>query len=130
MPHATRAEWERVEIGLRRLPASVQAGIEARVASLVAAPSVSPVVCPFLDPNDGACLVYAHRLLACRTYGYFVSRGDGRWCQRIEAELAERDERVLFGNLDAVMDEARAAGGETITLARWWSARGPVGRGA
>lgn len=84
---------------------------------------MAPIVCPFLDPDDGACLVYEHRLLACRTHGYFVSRGEGRWCQALESELASRELAVTFGNLDAVMDDARAQGGETQTLLDGWRQR-------
>jgi len=120
LPHATAAEWERLYAGFVRLPVGTQEAILARIASLDGFSVLVPLACPFLDPGDGACLVYEHRLLACRTHGYYVSRGEGRWCQALEAELSARAPTVMFGNLDSVTDEARAEGGETLTLIDWW----------
>jgi Fe-S-cluster containining protein len=104
------------------LPACVRDAVEQRIAELARSEG-HPVVCPFLDRDEGACLVYAHRLLACRAYGYYVSRSAGRWCKVIDDELDARGEAVMHGNFDAVMDEARAAGGESITMLEWWRER-------
>ncbi len=122
MPHATRAEWDRLGQGLLALPDSVREEIGSRVLALAAAPRAQPVGCPFLDRAQGACLVYPHRLLACRAYGYCVSREDGRWCAPLQDELTARNELVMFGNFDAIMDQARAQGGTSISLLEWWQA--------
>jgi hypothetical protein len=29
----------------------------------------------------------------------------------------------MFGNFDAIMNQARSAGGDTITLLEWWRGR-------
>jgi hypothetical protein len=50
--------------------------------------------------------------------------GEGRWCPAIASELAARGDAVIFGNLDALMDEARVAFGEPITPTEWWRERG------
>jgi Fe-S-cluster containining protein len=123
LPHATAAEWERLYTGFARLPRGTQASIASRIAALYGKPVSGPIACPFLDPGEGACLVYEHRLLACRAHGYFVSRGEGRWCQALESELAARAPTVMFGNLDAVLAEARGQGGDPWTLLAWWRLR-------
>jgi Fe-S-cluster containining protein len=123
IPHATRAEWDRLGEGVQDLDEGLRSEIAARIADLADAPRDLPVVCPFLDPGQGACLVYQHRLLACRAYGYCVSRGDGRWCATLETALPTHDEPIMFGNFDAIMDQARGAGGDTITLLEWWRSR-------
>lgn len=123
MPYATRAEWDRLGRGLRELTEGVRQEIASRVAALAASPRSQPLTCPFLDRVHGSCLVYQHRLLACRAYGFCVSRGDGRWCEALQSALATHPEPVMFGNFDAIMDQAHAQGGGTITLLDWWQAR-------
>ena len=113
-------EWAYLWEGFQALPADVRAGVRARVAAL---PETRPYVCPLLDPERGACLVYAHRPLACRTYGFYVSRGQGSWCDLIVAHLARRGEDgLVFGNQDAADADARALGGEPVTLFAWFAA--------
>ena len=64
--------------------------------------------------------MYDRRLLACRAYGYFSSRREGRYCPAIETDLAAKPEPVLLGNFDAVLEDADAGLGLRLTLAEWW----------
>ena len=42
-----------------------------------------------LDRADGACLVYAQRPVACRTFGFYVQRDLGLYCKDIESRVAD-----------------------------------------
>jgi Fe-S-cluster containining protein len=109
------AEWEEMEKGLAALPAATQRSIAARLDALTG----TPYVCPFLDPDDGRCLVYQHRPLACRTYGFYVEREGGRYCGilRARVESGEMDQ-VVWGNHEAIA--ARLAGaGRPLNLLQW-----------
>lgn len=124
LPELPSVEWREVERGLAELPVSVREAVDQRVIT-ASRQSAGPFVCPFLDPAAGACLVYAHRPLACRTYGYYVdSRGVGLYCSEIRRreESGELD-GVVWGNQDAIearLDEL----GPRIGLAEWAHSRG------
>ena len=66
--------------------------------------SQGPYICPWLDRPSGRCLVYEARPLACRTYGFYVERGRGLYCHKIEkrVETGEMD-AVVWGNHDAIL---------------------------
>lgn len=128
LPQLTRAEWEWLHEGLATLPTAQRAEIHRRIATLGPTP-LPPVTCPLLDPASGACPVYAHRPVACRTYGFYVQRDKGLHCDRIMAQV-ERGELadVIWGNHLAVEDDL-ARLGEVRSLAAWISAPSPVGDG-
>lgn len=114
-PRLIRAEWNLVEDGVAFLPESVQAEIQARIRASDAH------VCPFLDPAAGICLVYQHRPIACRTYGFYVDRDRGLYCGQI-ADRVDSGEfaQVVWGNVAGI--EARLeSSGPKITLAEWFS---------
>lgn len=80
------------------------------------------IPCPVLDLESGACLLYAHRPVACRTYGPAI-RLDGRempHCQLNyqEASLAEvENSRVSVDTVqagEAAWAEFLASGGEDV----------------
>jgi Fe-S-cluster containining protein len=127
VPRMVRAEWELLAEGLDALPPDVRAQVDARIEALAAAErsaspqprtsapdtaevlgalrALGPITCPMLDEAAGACLVYAHRPAACRTYGFYVERGLGLHCAQItEAveEAATRDEAIVWGNQEGV----------------------------
>jgi uncharacterized protein len=80
----------------------------------------SPYVCPMLEQSTGACFVYAHRPVACRTYGFYRERDKGLYCGLIRERLeaGEMDD-VVWGNAEAVeADLARM--GEAADLSAWW----------
>jgi len=117
VPRLTAAEWAWLREGLAALPAELLAEIGRRVAALTAS---RPVVCPLLDQQAGACRVYAHRPVACRTYGFYVQRAQGLYCKEIEAQVAAGQwADVVWGNHDAV-DRRLAELGETRELTEWF----------
>ena len=117
VPRFTAAEWEWLREGLAALPVEQFEEIRRNIAAM---PKSAPIVCPLLDREAGACRVYAHRPVACRTYGFYVQRGLGLYCKDIEARVAEGGlSDVVWGNHDAI--ELRLAGlGETLGLAEWF----------
>jgi Fe-S-cluster containining protein len=111
IPRLTAAEWDRLREGLAALPPDQLREIRRDVAALAGQRS-RPVVCPLLDRSAGACRVYAHRPVACRTYGFYVQRGLGLYCQDIETRAAEGAlAEVVWGNQDAVDRRLDALGG-------------------
>lgn len=101
VPRLTGAERDLLSEGVAHLPAEVRRQVEERVREM--AHAVPPIVCPFLDRDAGACLVYDCRPVACRTYGFYVERDSGLYCGTIR-EMAEagRCEAVVWGNACAV----------------------------
>lgn len=121
VPVISAGEWALLQEGLAALPDPVLAGFDARMAAL-AQQQARPFVCPFLDRQSGACPVYAHRPVVCRSYGFHVQRELGMYCDEIRAQV-ERGELadVIWGNQDAV-DQALAAQGEQRLLTDWYAA--------
>jgi Fe-S-cluster containining protein len=116
----TGLEWRYLWEGFLRLPAEVQADVRARVAELGAS---RPYTCPFLDREAGACRVYAHRPLACRSYGFAAARNGGRWCHFISDLLARHgDGDIVWANQDALEETVASLGGPTSTLFEWFAA--------
>lgn len=118
-PRATEAEWRALLAALSRLPAGVQATVRERVAEMarLAAQPAPPrhYVCPMLERETGACLVYEGRFAACRTYGFYVSRDKGLWCDRVRLLAEERE--VLLGNADVLDAELAAGFGPAVGIA-------------
>lgn len=83
--HHTFAEWGYLWLGFRRLPESRQEDILERSRLYIVACDQAlarnerpQVMCPLNE--NGRCLLYAHRLMVCRTHGVPASmqRPDGR----------------------------------------------------
>jgi Fe-S-cluster containining protein len=109
-PELTAAEWLLLRQGIDALPPEVRARVEAGIRALRGA--ARPIVCPMLDETSGACLVYDQRPIACRTYGFYVERGEGLYCGAIEAEVADgRMADVVWGNQCAVEVRLQELGG-------------------
>ncbi len=129
-PRATAAEWRKLLSAFSRLAPKVQATIRERVAELVrlAAQPAPPrhYVCPMLERESGACLVYEGRLSACRTYGFYVSRDTGAWCERVRLLAEER--RVLLGNEDALEAQLGRLG-PPVGIAEAFALDTPEGQG-
>lgn len=120
VPQLTETEWMFLREGLAALPIERLAAIRAEV-DRIAGDSSRPVTCPLLDRSTGACPVYPHRPVACRTYGFYVQRDFGLYCRDIEARVdAKTLGDVVWGNHDAV-DRQLAALGETRSLVDWFS---------
>jgi Fe-S-cluster containining protein len=119
VPRLTLAEWERLKEGLAALPSELLREIGRDIAALAEQP-VRPIVCPLLCRSAGSCRVYAHRPVACRTYGFYVQRGLGLYCKDIESRVAEGAwSEVVWGNQDAV-DRRLQGLGETRELPEWF----------
>ena len=120
IPLLTAAEWKLLRDGLDALPQARQQAIRQDIAALAAKPS-RPIVCPMLDREQGSCLVYAHRPVACRTYGFYVQRELGLYCQDLESLVASGAlAEVVWGNHDAI-DHRLSSLGDTRELTAWFT---------
>jgi len=123
-PQLTASEWALLRDGLAELAPKRLGEIRQALRALAAQAGERPrrVVCPVLDVATGACPVYAQRPVACRTYGFYVQRGQGLYCHDIESRVAAGAlADVVWGNHDAV--DARLKGlGENRALTDWFAA--------
>jgi len=126
VPRLTAAEWDLLRDGLAALPPERLLEIGRNIAAL-AEQSSRPIVCPLLDRSAGACLVYVHRPVACRTYGFYVQRDQGLYCKDIQARVAGGAlGDVVWGNQDAI-DRRLGSLGETRDLTEWFARWKEVG---
>ncbi|MGZ5075940.1 MAG: YkgJ family cysteine cluster protein [Methylobacter sp.] len=120
VPLLTSAEWDLLKQGLAALPPDTLREIGRDIAAL-AGQTERPIVCPLLDRATRACRVYAHRPVACRTYGFYVQRDKGLYCKDIEARVADGAwAGVVWGNQDAV-DRHLGGLGDTRDLSEWFT---------
>lgn len=120
IPSITAEEWALLQEGLQALPPNLLREITQNIAALAGQIS-RPIICPMLDGEQGACRVYAHRPVACRTYGFYVQREKGLYCKDIESRIAGGDwADVVWGNHDAI-DRRLADMGETRELTEWFA---------
>lgn len=120
VPRLTAEEWAWLRDGLAALPSERLREIGQDIDALAEQTS-RPLVCPLLDRSAGACLVYAHRPVACRTYGFYVQRDKGLYCKDIESRVAGGGwAGVVWGNQDAI--DLRLCGlGDTRDLTEWFA---------
>jgi Fe-S-cluster containining protein len=120
VPRLTSSEWALLRKGLTGLPPDRLDEISQAIAALAGSTS-RPVVCPLLDHATGACPVYLHRPVACRTYGFYMQRDLGLFCRDIENLVAEGAlPDVVWGNHDAI-DRRLAGLGESRPLTEWFA---------
>jgi len=120
VPQLTSSEWDLLREGLTTLPSKRLQEISREIAVL-AGSTARPVICPLLDHSTGACPVYAHRPVACRTYGFYMQRDLGLFCRDIESRVAEGAlSNVVWGNHDAI-DHRLAGLGECRPLTEWFA---------
>ncbi|GAB4253755.1 MAG: hypothetical protein Kow0065_00040 [Methylomicrobium sp.] len=125
IPRITEAEWHELRKGLAALPGESLQEIGRNIV-LMAEQKTRPLVCPLLDLSSGACRVYAHRPAACRTYGFYVERDKGLYCQEIEARVSTGEwADVVWGN-QSVIDRQLAGLGESRDLTEWFLAADAV----
>ena len=102
IPELTIAEWTLFREGFATLSDEKQQEIRQNVATL-SSQSPRSIVCPMLDKAAGACLIYAYRPVACRTYGFYVERDKGLYCHDIELRVEQGElNNVVWGNHDTV----------------------------
>ena len=120
IPQLTAVEWDLLREGLSQLPEASQHSIRQNVIALTEQQS-RPIVCPMLNQESGTCRVYLYRPTACRTYGFYVQRDKGLYCNDIEAQVASRAlDNVVWGNQDAI-DQRLKSTGETRGLTAWFA---------
>ena len=120
IPRLTTSEWTLLQKGLATLSQPLQQRIRQNVAAL-AEQTARPIICPMLDQATGTCGVYAYRPTACRTYGFYVERDKGLYCNEIEAQVASgKLDNVIWGNQDAI-DQQLKSTGETRELTAWFA---------
>jgi len=120
VPSISEKEWEWLKQGLMALPAEQLYEITEKMAALLNQTS-RPIVCPLLDNMTGACQVYAYRPVACRTYGFYVQRDKGLYCNDIEASVADGSlAEVVWGNHD-VIDSRLSGLGKSHELPVWFA---------
>ncbi|NJA08267.1 YkgJ family cysteine cluster protein [Methylomonas sp. UP202] len=119
IPKISRAEWELLAEGLALLPPDVMRTVGQEIVDL--AKQVNrPLVCPLLDRSTGSCRVYLQRPVACRTYGYYVQRDKGLYCNDIQAQADSGVlNDVVWGNHDAI-DRRLDAMGAAKALTEWF----------
>lgn len=117
VPEITHAEWDLLSEGISALTPDIQQGIQERTRALNVASH--PFTCPLLDLSSGRCLTYAHRPLACRTYGFYVERGEGLYCDQIRS-LADGGllDDIVWGS-QAGVEERTAPLGPKRSLVDW-----------
>jgi Fe-S-cluster containining protein len=115
VPAVTREEWQRIAAQLDHIEPAKSDIIRNRIRQSVTASR--PVVCPLLDRESGACLVYEARPIACRSYGFYVERESVLGCHRIES-IAEEAPGIIWGNGTALQDKLQAFGAPA-ELHRW-----------
>jgi Fe-S-cluster containining protein len=119
VPQFAEAEWKLLQEGLAALAPERLGEIRQRTAALSLQPT-RPVVCPLLDLQAGTCQVYAHRPIACRTYGFYVQRDKGLYCRDIEARFDDGSlTDVMWGNHDAI-DQRLTSLGKICALTEWF----------
>ena len=124
IPQLTAAEWALLRDGLAALPPQQLQDIGRGIDQL-AVRTQRPIVCPILEASAGACRVYAQRPVACRTYGFYLQRDKGLYCQDIESRV-DRGlmADVVWGNQDAIDQRLRSLG-EVRPLTEWFASWRP-----
>lgn len=126
IPQLSAAEWALLQKGLATLPQELQQNIRQSVMALAEQKS-RPIVCPMLDQATGTCRVYPYRPTACRTYGFYVERDKGLYCQGIEDQVARGGlNDVVWGNNDAI-DQRIKQTGEMRELTAWFDDEPMIG---
>ena len=120
VPQLTAAEWDLLREGLGGLAPEHLQSISREITAL-ASSTARPVICPLLDRTTGACPVYLHRPVACRSYGFYMQRNLGLFCRDIEKQVADGAlPNVVWGNHDAI-DRRLAGLGESRPLTAWFA---------
>ncbi|HVV47965.1 MAG TPA: YkgJ family cysteine cluster protein [Bryobacteraceae bacterium] len=117
VPRVTRDEWLLMESAIDALPPGIAAVLRERIRD--SARNTRPVICPLLDPDTGACLIYTARPVACRSYGFYAERDKVLGCHRIET-LARESQDVIWGNHES-LEERLAHLGPARELFEWLS---------
>lgn len=116
LPLVSAPEWERLTSAIEALPTATRAAVLARIRE----PAHGKVICPLLDRERGACLVYEARPVVCRSYGFYSERDAGLHCNRVTEAVHAHEADVIWGNGESLAAELDALG-EARSLAAWLS---------
>ncbi len=120
IPSLTRTEWDLLKVGLLTLSPEQLEVVRKKMRAL-AEQKTRPVVCPLLNESAGACSLYEYRPIACRTYGFYVQRHLGLYCNEIKTEVEQGAlADVVWGNHDTI-DRRLNALGDTRDLTEWFT---------
>jgi uncharacterized protein len=108
-PQVSAVEWDAIRAAIDALPGDVAEAVGDRIRAR------DSKVCPLLDTESRACLVYAARPIACRTYGFYAERESVLGCERIAAIASDQCD-VVWGNHAALGFESL---GEAAELFVW-----------
>jgi predicted Fe-Mo cluster-binding NifX family protein/Fe-S-cluster containining protein len=114
-PRVTEPEWELILAALEAMPPESAERLKQRIRD--SAVAARPVVCPLLNEDEGTCLVYEARPVACRAYGFYAEREWVLGCGRIETKGREAAE-VVWGNHAALEERIRGLG-RSAPIAEW-----------
>lgn len=122
-PEVTAVEWDRLYAGFRQLPASTQTAVAQKIRALPDKTVPGQyLTCPFLDEAAAACLVYKHRPVACRSYGFYVSRRSNQWCGQIEEMVNEGlAAGITLGNHQALTRRMTKQFGPVKSITTWFT---------
>ncbi|HVY91530.1 MAG TPA: YkgJ family cysteine cluster protein [Bryobacteraceae bacterium] len=107
VPRVTKDEWLLIAGAIDAMPAPLAETIRGRLRK--SAGSTRPIVCPLLDMDSGACLIYAARPVACRSYGFYAARDKVLGCHRIES-LAGESSAIIWGNHEPLEERLNQLG--------------------
>lgn len=120
VPLLTAEEWNLLRLGMAALPPEQLRKIGQEILTLTEQSS-RPITCPLLDRAEGACMIYAQRPVACRTYGFYVQYDKGLYCKDIESRVADGAlAEVVWGNHDAI-DRRLSGLGNARKLTDWFA---------
>lgn len=114
-PRVSESEWRQMESAIDALP--VESASAARRRIHETAGRERPVICPLLDTETDACLIYDARPIACRAYGFYAERDKVLGCSQIES-LARETPDVVWGN-HAALDAQTQELGVAAPLSEW-----------
>jgi uncharacterized protein len=119
LPQASEVEWRRLSEALIVLPEHAVQHIKTRLTDLITQPDVKPITCPFLDKDNGSCMVYEARPTACRTYGFYAARDGGLYCPDVANRVEQGDyAQVIWGNAES-LDVRIKELGDQVELLTW-----------
>ena len=107
IPRVTREEWRLIAAALDTLPSHTAEPARNRIRHSES--QSRPIVCPLLDTNSGACLIYHARPVACRAYGFYAERENVLGCTRIERKAQESPD-IVWGNHETLEDRLLSLG--------------------
>ena len=120
IPSLTRTEWDLLKAGLLTLSPAQLEDVRQKIRAL-AEQQTRPFVCPLLNESAGTCSLYEYRPVACRTYGFYVQRDLGLYCNEIKTEVEQGTlADVVWGNHDTI-DRRLNALGDTLDLTEWFT---------